>query len=590
MSLMTLLEFVKTCLLDSKGRLNSNMFRESYNLDEKFPHEYKMLIESYPLYLDIRQKVYAVLRGDYYKCPECGTVCEFNYKIPITYCSKECGIKARCKHVKKAWDNKTDDERSDIRQRAAETFRNRSDEEKAATQKKRHASCLKRYGTTHPCQSQEIQDKIKQTNIERYGVENYSKTPEFIRRIEQTNILKYGTKHRLQNQTELQKHKATMLEKYGAEYAMQSEELNNRNQVSKWSGIIDTSDCKTYEDVKRKYIKSLGIKYEGSVENILIGSPEYPRSKAVLEMFLGLAEPDIDIVKRDISNYYWYARSLGLEIAPAKVSDQEKELGEFVSSLCECEFNNRTIIAPKELDIWVPSMNIAIEYNGEYWHSSDRVGKTYHKDKTVSCEEKCVQLLHIWAYNWINKQDIVKSIIRSKLGKSDVLYARKCQVKIVDNNDVREFFNNTHLKGYRNASITFALMFNAEIVMAMSFSRHREYEWELTRMASKLNTTVVGGMSRLLAAFRKHTNARSVMSYVDRDISNGKSYYGCGFELLKITEPSYWYVGEEIIQRQSLNKQSRLKAGFTGSEDEYAKHLGLKRIDNSGNLKMIKYF
>lgn len=587
---MTLLEFVKTRLLDSKGRLNSNLFRESYKLDEKFPDEYKMLVESYPLYSDIRQKVYAVLRGDYYRCPECGNMCDFNYRLTVTYCSKECGRSAQRKHTKLLWDNRTVDEKRDIMRLASETFRNRSEEEKALTLEKRQQSSLKRYGTLHPCQSQEIKDKTRQTNIERYGVENYSKTPEFLRRIEQTNIAKYGTPHRLQNQAELQKHKATMLEKYGAEYAMQSEELNNRNQVSKWSSVIDTSDCKTYEDVKRKYIKSLGIEHEGSVDNISIGSPEYPRSKAVLEMFLGLAEPDIDIVKRDISNYHWYARSLGLEIAPAKVSDQEKELGEFVSSLCQCEFNNRTVIAPKELDIWIPLKNIAIEYNGEYWHNSDRVGKAYHKDKTVSCEEKGVQLLHIWAYDWINKQDIVKSIIHSKLGKSDVLYARKCHVKIVDNNDVRDFFNNTHLKGHRNASITFALMFDDEIVMAMSFSRHREYVWELTRMASKLNTTVVGGMSRLLAAFRKHTNARSVMSYVDRDISNGKSYYACGFELLKTTEPSYWYVGEEIIPRQSLNKQSRLKAGFAGSEDEYAKHLGLKRIDNSGNLKMIKYF
>ena len=587
---MTLLEFIKTRLLDSKGRLNSNLFRESYRLDEKFPLEYKMLAESFPIYSDIRQKVYAVIRGDYYRCPECGNICNFNYRLTVTYCSKECGMRARRKHSKMMWDNRTDDEKRDIRRRSLETFRNRSEEEKALTREKRQQSSLKRYGTLHPCQSQEVKDKTRQTNIERYGVENYSKTPEFLRRIEQTNIQKYGTPHRLQNHSELQKHKATMLEKYGAEYAMQSEELNNRNQVSKWSSVIDTSNCKTYEDVKKKYIKSLGIEYEGSVDNILIGSPEYPRSKAVLEMFLGLAEPNIDIVKRDITNYHWYARSLGLEIAPAKVSDQEKELGEFVSSLCECEFNNRTVIAPKELDIWIPSKNIAIEYNGEYWHDSDRAGKTYHKDKTVSCEEEGVQLLHIWAYDWINKQDIVKSIIRSKLGKSNVLYARKCQVKIVGNSDVRDFFNNTHLKGHRNASITFALMFNEETVMAMSFSRHREYEWELTRMSSKLNTTVVGGMSRLLAAFRKHTNARSVMSYVDRDISNGKSYYACGFELLKTTEPSYWYVGEEIMPRQSLNKQSRLKAGFDGSEDEYAKHLGLKRIDNSGNLKMIKYF
>ena len=586
---MELKEFIQEHLLNSKGILNANLFRNDY-FKRKYPVEYTLIEASYPEYTDIRQKIYAHLRGGYHYCPGCGKICDYNYKTPKAYCSKECGAMYQVKHIKQAFEAMTEEKRKERGRRISERLKRRSEKEKALTQEKRRASSLKRYGTLHPCQSQEIKDKTRQTNIERYGVENYSKTPEFLRRIEHANIQKYGTPHRLQNHSELQKHKATMLEKYGAEYAMQSEELNNRNQVSKWSSVIDTSNCKTYEDVKKKYIKSLGIEYEGSVDNILIGSPEYPRSKAVLEMFLGLAEPNIDIVKRDITNYHWYARSLGLEIALAKVSDQEKELGEFVSSLCECEFNNRTVIAPKELDIWIPSKNIAIEYNGEYWHDSDRVGKTYHKDKTVSCEENGVQLLHIWAYDWINKHDIVKSIIRSKLGKSDVLYARKCQVKIVSNSDVRDFFNNTHLKGHRNSSITFALMFNDEIVMAMSFSRHREYEWELTRMASKLNTTVVGGMSRLLAAFRKHTNARSVMSYVDRDISSGKSYYACGFELLKTTEPSYWYVGEEIVQRQSLNKQSRLKAGFTGSEDEYAKYLGLNRIDNSGNLKMIKYF
>ena len=105
-------------------------------------------------------------------------------------------------------------------------------------------------------------------------------------------------------------------------------------------------------------------------------------------------------------------------------------------------------------------------------------------------------------------------------------------------------------------------------------------------MATKLDTTVVGGMSKILSHFLKLTDASTIMSYVDRDISNGKSYETVGFELIGNTGPSYWYVDKtgNTIPRQQMQKSVREKDGFDGSEDEYAKQLGLFKISNSGNL------
>lgn len=587
---MEIKEFIEKYLLNSKGLLNSNLFRNDY-FKRKYPSEYAVIEASYPKYTDIRQKIYAHLRGDYHYCPGCGKICGYNYKVPKAYCSKECGAVHRAKHIQEAWDSKGETERASIAAKIKLSFKEKSEAEIKHIVEKRKQTLMSKYGVDHQSRVPAIREKTRKTLLKKYDVEYYSKTPEFLERIEATNIKRYGTKHRLQNKDELIKQSETMQEKYGVRYAMESEEIKTKHIISKWSKVFDTAGCQSYEDVKRAYIRHLGIEYEGSVDNILIGSPSYPRSKEVLMMFLGLAKPDIETVKRDIDNYWPYARALGLEIPHLKQSRQEDELYEFISSICKCSRHNRSVIAPKELDILVEDRNIAFEYNGEYWHSSCKVGSNYHKHKTDECEKKGIQLVHIWGWYWQNKQDIVKSIIVSKLGKSERVMARKCSVKFITVKEAREFFEKTHLKGFKGANLYIALEYNNEIVMVMSFSKHNEYEWELARMASKLNTTVVGGMSKLLSAFRKHTNAKQLMSYVDRDISIGKSYRACGFVELSRTRPSYWYVGlGEIVSRRALNNQSRTNAGFNGSEEEYAMKLGLLRIDNSGNIKMIKTF
>lgn len=40
--------------------------------------------------------------------------------------------------------------------------------------------------------------------------------------------------------------------------------------------------------------------------------------------------------------------------------------------------NDRTTISPYELDIVVPSLKLAVEYNGIHWHNENAVDKHYH--------------------------------------------------------------------------------------------------------------------------------------------------------------------------------------------------------------------
>ena len=70
--------------------------------------------------------------------------------------------------------------------------------------------------------------------------------------------------------------------------------------------------------------------------------------------------------------------------------------------------NCRNIIAPLEIDIFIPSKNIAIEYDGLYWHSSNKfsgrtIEKKYHLNKTEQCLKKGIKLIHIFENEWILK-------------------------------------------------------------------------------------------------------------------------------------------------------------------------------------------
>jgi len=126
-------------------------------------------------------------------------------------------------------------------------------------------------------------------------------------------------------------------------------------------------------------------------------------------------------------------------------SQAEKDIKEFCHSLLGLDSvilnNDRNVIAPLELDIVIPSRHLAIEYDGLYWHSDDnQLDYKYHLKKTQKCSDVGYQLIHIFENEWYQKQDIVKSRLKSLLGIYDnIVYARKCEVKEVSSSTSRSF-------------------------------------------------------------------------------------------------------------------------------------------------------
>ena len=111
----------------------------------------------------------------------------------------------------------------------------------------------------------------------------------------------------------------------------------------------------------------------------------------------------------------------------------EHEIADCIEQHYTIERNNRNITG-KELDIFIPDLSLAIECNGIYWHSElNGKDKHYHLNKTISCQEKGIHLIHIWEDQWHNKKDIVLSRINSLLGINERIPARKCDIIEINN-------------------------------------------------------------------------------------------------------------------------------------------------------------
>lgn len=270
-------------------------------------------------------------------------------------------------------------------------------------------------------------------------------------------------------------------------------------------------------------------------------------------------------------------------------SKAEKEIVEWLEEICDDEIvqNTRELISPQELDIFIPSCKLAIEYNGLRWHSSQfGKDKDYHLNKTEKCLEKEIDLFHVFSDEWREKESIVKSMIQHRVGKTNrKIYARKCVIKDLDSKSARAFFEKTHISGYVNSRKTFALLYEDEVVAALSLRKPWQKKYgntiEIARFSSELETAVIGGFQKLLKHSRRwalEEGFDSILTYADRRFGTGNVYREAGFEYLGNTQCDYWYT-------DGLNRfgrfRFRAKDGFT--EKQITEEAGVHKVWGCGS-------
>lgn len=464
------------------------------------------------------------------------------------------------------------------------------------TKNKRKTTVKEKYGVENISQFEDVKEKKKEVNIERHGVEHVLQSKSILEKMNNTIKEKFGVQNIMEldefknkqketfhinfiqndeNANKLKtKRKKTIKHLYGKEYYSQTDEYKTKIQ----------NTCMTRYGVKHQmYNKDINykvfVKHKINMINKLSNSDRL-KNKVIPSFHLN------DYKGVDATYKYKFIctqcntefednlddgrvpRCLKCYPYLTGTSKYETELKDFLKSVLPENTiiiqNDRSTISPLELDFYIPEHNLAIEFNGLYWHSEQQgKNKDYHINKTNMCKEKGIQLIHIFENEWIIKSDIVKSIIKNKLGlNSNKIYARKCEVQLLNNKDARNFLNNNHIQGFVYG-IHYALHHNNELVSVLTMSKSRfnkNYNWEITRFCSKLNTNVIGGFSKLLKHFIIN-HSGSIVTYADLRYGTGNVYLKNGFEFLHTSKPNYFYTNDYFtlssrnkFQKHKLNK------------------------------------
>lgn len=371
--------------------------------------------------------------------------------------------------------------------------------------KKIRETFLRKYGVEHPSQLKSVKDKIKKkreegaynnvsintkkTLKERYGDENYVN----VEKCKQTKLKKYGNKN-YNNRDKLLK---TNNERYGMNVSpntlkstlkrSSSGELGFRSEkfkkFLKENNVTNVSQISSVRNRKRDF------KIKETIHNIFNGTrlketvtPLFSESDYTGSEYNKLYKFKCCKCNGEVEDNLYSGnipRCLNCYPHNRFKSKIESEILDFLKTFnIEVKTHDRTILKGSELDLYIPSLNLAIECDGIYWHGENSGGKdkNYHINKTKMCFDNNIHLLHVWDWEWFCKKNIIKSILTNKIKKSFKIYARKCEIKTVSESEKISFLEKNHIQGNDKSSIKIGLYCEDKLISLMTFEKSRYHK------------------------------------------------------------------------------------------------------------------
>lgn len=271
----------------------------------------------------------------------------------------------------------------------------------------------------------------------------------------------------------------------------------------------------------------------------------------------------------------------------------EKEVINFIIDNCgvEVEENVRHVIKPWEIDIWIPSLRIGVEYHGMYWHSSEFCTRNYHQDKWKEANKHDVHLIQIFESEWLHEKELVQQRLLHKISPPiSKIGARDCDIRTVSKKECDNLLSHHHMQGTTTNETFRCGLFHDEVLVAVMtfgkrvFSQHME----LIRYCCLPAYTIVGGAERLFSFFRKNNpEVDTVISYCDNRWNRGHMYGRLGFEKIKLTRPNYFWFDPETkkMENRWLFHRLKIEKKEGETEDLIMASRGWLKIHDCGNTK-----
>lgn len=221
-----------------------------------------------------------------------------------------------------------------------------------------------------------------------------------------------------------------------------------------------------------------------------------------------------------------------------------------------------------------------------------------------------IKTIHLWEDVWFTKKEVVQSRLRAAFGETQRIPARLTKVRRIDKPTLDDFIEKNHLQVSTTAKYKYGLFLPKQyerviqhdlpsthsirevfaqaeeiLVAVASFSGGKNIvrdgqtyrSFELIRFANLLNCTVIGGLDKLLKAFSKEVHPDDIMTYADRDWSDGRSYARLGFDRVGSTSAQTFFVNPTTLERHYGERLEKIE-----TPTDWIK------IFNAGNWKFLR--
>jgi hypothetical protein len=267
-----------------------------------------------------------------------------------------------------------------------------------------------------------------------------------------------------------------------------------------------------------------------------------------------------------------------------RTSSAQRGIADFVESLglsvqMEHEVNKL------KYDIFIPTKNVVIEYNGLRWHQDG------NRDfiKYTNALKHDLKYVMVFEDEWLKANDRVKNLLQYRLGAKSPksIRPKKCEIRSITHQKADEFYSLYHYIGPCNARINYGVLLEDKLVSCISFkrpTRQSKFEWELVRMVSHQDFRVHGIWTKLLGKFILEYKPESIVSFSDNRLFSGSTYQTIGFVNDGTVKPDYyWCKGTHRFHKSGLRKPK----GEKRTESELRESDGYRKIWDVGKTRWV---
>lgn len=416
-------------------------------------------------------------------------------------------------------------------------------EAKRITRDKIESTNMRKRGVKHAMHDPVVRAKQRATTKEHWGVENAMQNKDVYARMVKTTKERWGVEVSLLNPEVHAKSVATSNRNWGTNNPLSSEKMKKQIRIARdYNFYVKNRSQVNIKFTPTPYVKTK--EHSSAITKTPEALRDFLRENFPEQETFTFNELSKITGKGYNSIAARFSTSLDF-VKRASMGVIHEDMLNFLLSLgyikgVDFLVNDRQAIKPREIDFYFPKQKVGIEVNDLGTHNStvmkfgaEPKPKNYHMEKSLKAKEQGIRLIHAWEHYFNNPQqyEVLKNAIKHALGISMYrVYARNTYVKEVPNVTLKDFFNTNNIQGFRGAKTAYALFDKKtdEVLMAYSVGAshfaHNKYDMELIRGASKLDTTIVGGASKLWKfIIDSNPEVNSIVYYIDRNIYNGSS-------------------------------------------------------------------